>query len=94
MDLSTCLRAATSWESFVDQVRGPSYLAADIHAIPHQACTYLQHLRDHGTGVTMDDPPWTADRIQSCVERGPHPSANLHREFLRDEYADFIEAGF
>ena len=42
----------------------------------------------------MDDPPWTAERIKSCVEWGPHPLANLHRDFLHDEYADIIEAGF
>ena len=42
----------------------------------------------------MGDPPWTAKHIQSCVQCGPHPSANLHHDFLHDEYADFIEAGF
>ena len=75
-------------------MRGPSYLADDIHNIPHQARTSLQALHDNGAAVTMDDPPWTAERIQSCVKRGPHPSANLHCDFLRDKYADFIEAGF
>ena len=42
----------------------------------------------------MDDPLWTAECIKSCAEWGPHPSANLHHDFLHDEYADFIEAGF
>ena len=41
LDLSTCLSDAVSWEAFIDQVRGLSYLADDIHNIPHQACTYL-----------------------------------------------------
>ena len=63
LDLSTCLRATASWESFVDQVQGPSYLAEDIHAIPHHACTYLQTLHDNGATVNMDDPPWTAEQI-------------------------------
>ena len=75
-------------------MRGLSYLADDIHAIPHQACTYLQTLHDNGTTVTMDDPPWTAECIQSCVDHGPHPLATLHHDFLCDEYANFIEAGF
>ena len=44
--------------------------------------------------VPMDDPPWSDVTIQQCADRGPHPSANLFREFLRDEMADFIEAGF
>ena len=42
----------------------------------------------------MDDPPWSDATIQQCTDRGPHPSANLFREFLCDEMADFIEAGF
>ena len=42
----------------------------------------------------MDNPPWSAEHIQSCVKHGPHPSANLHHNFLHDEYVDFIEAGF
>ena len=44
--------------------------------------------------MNMDDPPWSAEHIQSCVESGPHPSANLHCDFLHDEYVDFIKAGF
>ena len=42
----------------------------------------------------MDDPAWSADAIEQCAQRGPHPSANLHRDFLRTEMADFIDAGF
>ena len=42
----------------------------------------------------MDDPPWSAEHIQSCVDHGPHPSATLHSDFLHNKYADFIEAGF
>ena len=93
-DLSTRLSDAVSWETFVDQVRGLSYLANDIHNILHQARTYLPTLQDNGATVNMDDPPWSAEHIQSCVEHGPHLSANLHHDFLRDKYADFIEAGF
>ena len=80
--LSNHLCDAVSWEEFVNQVRGPSYLADDIQDIPHQACTYLQALRDNGAEVNMDDPPWAAECITSCAKRGPHPSANLHCDFL------------
>ena len=76
----------------MNQVRGKSYLADDIGNIPHQASTYLQQLYDHGTEVNMDDPPWTAECLTSCAKRGLHPSANLHHDFLHDEYADFIQA--
>ena len=43
-DLSNRLLDAVSWEEFVDQVRGPSYLADDIHNIPHHAHASLQAL--------------------------------------------------
>ena len=42
----------------------------------------------------MNDPPWMPEVINHSTERGPHPSANLHWDFLQDEMADFINAGF
>ena len=42
----------------------------------------------------MDDSPWSDITIQCCTDQGPHPSANLFWEFLRDEMVDFIEVGF
>ena len=42
----------------------------------------------------MDDPPWASDTIDQCAQRGPHPSANLHHDFLQTEMADFIDASF
>ena len=42
----------------------------------------------------MDDPPWDATRIATCATQGPHPSTILHHEFLRDEFAEFIDAVF
>jgi hypothetical protein len=44
--------------------------------------------------VPLDDPPWSADAINACTLCGPHPSANLFKEFLHDEMVDFIKAGF
>ena len=42
----------------------------------------------------MDDPPWTSETIDQCTERRPHPSANLHWEFLWTKMANFINACF
>jgi len=93
-ELSQKLNCASSWEEFVEQVRGKSYLAQDVGCLPHAAGPYLQQIRDQGVAVNMDDPPWDNDRLSACAEHGPHPSAAMHRDFLRYEYADFIEAGF
>ena len=92
--LSCRLSAASSWKEFVSSHRGRSYLAPDLDHIAHSARPLLQKLRDHGARVPLDDQPWNAATIERCAERGPHPSANLHRDFLRDEMADFINAGF
>ena len=93
-DLSRCLHSAPSWASFIHDVRGPSYLTSMIQDIPHTATPYLQRLHDNGTRVNMDDPPWDTDHIATCAAWGPHPSAILHCDFLHDEFADFINAGF
>jgi hypothetical protein len=73
---------------------GQSYLSQDLDSIDHSARDYLQRLREQGVHVPLDDPPWSAGTIDACALRGPHPSANLFKEFLWDEMADFIEAGF
>jgi hypothetical protein len=75
-------------------VRGKSYLSTSIDNIPHRARTYLQQLRDKGIQVRLDDPPWDTEKVIINAERGAHPSATVHRLFLRGEFADFIEAGF
>lgn len=92
--LSLKLACASSWKQFVNEMRGKSYLSANIGDIPHTARTYLQQLRDQGIQVRLDDPPWHADKIIHNAQRGAHPSATVHRNFLRGEFADFIEAGF
>ena len=92
--LSNKLARASSWREFVNGVRGKSYLAPSIDTIQHSARTYLQQLRDHGTPVQLDDPPWDTTQISDSAARGAHPSALVHREFLCGEFADFIEAGF
>ena len=74
--------------------QGTPYLAPGLDNIPHSARRLLQDLRDHGVAVPMDDPPWTEEAIDLCAQRGPHPSANLHQDFLCNEMADFINAGF
>ena len=42
----------------------------------------------------MNNPPWMPEATDHCTEWGPHPSANLHWDFLQDKMADFINAGF
>ena len=93
-DLSQHLTSAPSWESFVHDVWGPSYLASTVQDILHTAASYLQCLCNEGAKFNMDYPPWDAAHIATCAVRGLHPSANLHHDFLHEEYANFIDAIF
>jgi len=43
-ELSQKLNCASSWEEFVEQVRGKSYLAQDVGCLPHTAGPYLQQI--------------------------------------------------
>ena len=92
--LSDKLSTTSSWEDFIKTHWGKSYLALDIDSIHHTTQGLLQNFQDKGVFVPMDDPPWTSETIDQCAERGPHPSANLHWEFLWTKMADFINAGF
>ena len=92
--LSQKLSTALLWEDFIKTHWGKSYLAPDINDIQHSAQGLLQNFQDQGVFMPMDDPPWTSDTINQCAQRGPHPSANLHHDFLRTEMADFINVGF
>jgi hypothetical protein len=92
--LSAKLALAPSWKQFVIDHRGESYLAPDLDSINHSTRDYLQHLRDQGVRVPLDNPPWSTNTLDACALRGPHPSANLFKGFLHDEMADFIKAGF
>jgi hypothetical protein len=92
--LSAKLASAPSWKQFIINHHGASYLVPDLDSIDHSARDYLRRLRDQGMYVPLDDPPWSANVIDACALCGPHPSANLFKEFLHDEMADFIEDGF
>ena len=44
--------------------------------------------------VNLDTPPLAREELDTRIERGCHPSANEHAEFLRDEFAEFIQSRF
>ena len=88
--LSKSLSNAPSWEDFIKTHWGKSYLAPDIDNIHHSTRGLLKNFQDEGVFMPMDNPPWTSETIDQCAQRGPHPSANLHWEFLCNEMANFI----
>ena len=87
-------KSAGSWETFVNEFRGHSYLSDDIQDLPHPAAPILRTWRDRGVPVQMSTEPWTLEQKDEAVARGCHPSATAHAEFVRDEMASFIENNF
>ena len=41
----------------------------------------------------ISTPPWARERKDAAVERGPHPSADEHSEFLREEMLEMCKRG-
>ncbi len=93
-DLTARLSRATSWEGFVHDFRGPSYLSTELEDLDHPATPMLAHWREHGVPVESSSEPWTLEQKDECIRRGCHPSATEHSTFLREEMAEFIENRF
>jgi len=93
-ELLTAYDHASSWEDFVTEFRGRSYLSPELEALDHPAADLLRDWRDHGVPSRTTAEPWTAQELDACIERGCHHSATEHADFLREEMAEFIENKF
>ncbi|KAI2503277.1 adenylate kinase [Fragilaria crotonensis] len=62
--------------------------------IPHKAARLLGHLGKRGVGVTMHTPPWSVERKNRALTRGPHKSSHGEREFVSAEMIDFCRQGY
>ena len=93
-DLTSKFLAADSWESFVNEFRGRSYLSPKLDGVEHPAAPLLREWRDNGVPVLTSDEPWTDELKDTRFERGCHKSANDHADFLREEFSEFIESKF
>jgi hypothetical protein len=72
--------------------RGPGCLTG-ASIIPHPAIPILQQLRDEGAYVHRSAPDWTLEQRDAAVRRGAHQSTEANRAFVREEFADMVEAG-
>ena len=84
--------SASSWEAFVNEFRGRSYLASELDNIDHPAAALLRQWRDEGVPAMNSSTPWTLEQKDACIRRGCHKSAKDHAPFLREELAEFIES--
>ena len=93
-DLTSAYASSQSWDLFVNELRGPSYLAPELDQVQHPATPLLVDWRDHGVPVYTTTDPWTESQKDACIQRGCHKSAKDHSDFLRDEMAEFVESKF
>ena len=93
-ELTAAFANSPSWETFVHEFRGRSYLAPELDEVDHPAAELLRTWRDDGVPAETCSPPWTFEQKDHCIQRGCHKSATEHASFLRDEMAEFIESKF
>lgn len=87
-------RRLASWPQYANRVRGRKRLSRRVKRLRHRAAQYLDRLRQQGAQAKVSGSPWTLERLEQCVARGPHKSAKAESAFVRNEIADFCDKGF
>ena len=93
-EATTRLSSSATFEDFVRQTQGPSDLHSNVEHLDHPAADLLKQYRDRGVPMETTTDPWTSDRIQAALDRGPHQSANLYKDFVREEFVNFVKKHF
>jgi hypothetical protein len=86
--------ASSGFEELVNIRRGKSDFGLDVKNVNHKAGRYLDHLKKQGANVALQTPPWSLERLEETIKRGPHKSSEEHSEFLFEELLDFVPKGF
>ena len=87
-------QASDSWEEYVEDRRGRSYIKSDVGQVKHPAAKFLDDLRIHGVPAKAATPEWTLEEHDNKFYRGAHATAEMHKAFVREEMAEFIECGY
>ena len=91
----TAIRIRTrGWRRALVEMRGRSNITADVKTLPHRAARLLDHLGRRGASVPMRTAPWSRERCEAAVARGPHQSSQGEREFVAEEMLDFVRQGY
>jgi hypothetical protein len=85
---------SSGFEALVNERRGKSDFGNNVKNIKHKSARYLHHLKKRGANVVLQTPPWSIERLEETIKRGPHKSSEEHAEFLREELLDFVQKGF
>ena len=65
----------------------------DMNQLPHPAKRLLRQYKHRGAPVVLSTPPWSQERLEQALHRGPHKSCEEYSEFLREEFVSMINKG-
>jgi hypothetical protein len=91
---SALYSASPNWEAFVHASRGRSLISPEVGQIRHPAADYLDELRRQGAPAETMGEPWPLARREAAMRKGCHLSAQMEKEFVRHEMAEFMENGY
>ena len=77
--------AVHGWRKLAGLRRGRSEINPAVGDVPHPAAAYCAYVQKHGAPVLSKSVPKTEAALQAALDRGPHPSAEAHAEFLWEE---------
>lgn len=94
IDRDTKRLGEIGFAKLVSERRKRSDFSPGVRKLRHKAARLLDHLRKRGANVTLTTPPWSDQRKNETMARGPHKSSIEHADFLREELLDFVQKGF
>ena len=70
-------------------------LHPNLRNLPHPAAPLLHRLASLGVPAPSQGPPWTIQKQDAAVRRGPHPSAGRqHAAFILEDMYNYVRAGY
>ena len=92
IDESVTLLEKVGWRTFVNSRRRGGDLSS-LNNINHPAQRLLKHLKHRGAPVKFTTPPWSRQKLNDAISRGPHQSCKEYIDFLDEEFVDMINKG-
>ena len=87
------LLSRVGWREFVRHRRGRGDFASLDNIRGHPARPLLLHMKHRGVPVRFSTPPWSRQRVDAALKRGPHKSCMEYIDFLEEEFVDMINKG-
>ena len=86
--------SAKAFDVFIRGIRHKPDLHPEVGLLDHPAAPLLESYYREGVPMAISAPEWSEERKLQVLQRGPHKSARDHREFVREEFAEYVRKGF